>query len=80
VVNRAVEKENKEVILVGHAFLRLVLSRLWMIVDWVLQWSSEQDPVKTVGREICRQRPYHRRQNLASNQGMAWEVYVGPKP
>ena len=74
------EKENKEVILAGHVFLGLVLSRLWMIVDWDLQRSDEQDPLKMVGREICRQRPYHRRQNLASNQGLAWGVYVEPKP
>ena len=75
-VNRAVEKEDKEVILNGHAFLRLVLSHLGMFVDW----SDDQDPLKTTGREICRQRPYHRQQNLASNQGLALEVCVGPKP
>jgi hypothetical protein len=80
VVNRAVGKGNKEVILDGHAFLRLVLSRLEMFVDWDLQWPAEQDPLKTVGREICRQRPCHRRQNRASNQGLAWKVCVGPKP
>ena len=80
-VNRAVGKENTEVILDGHAFLRLVLSRLEMFVDdWVLQWDAEQDPLKTVGQEICRQRPGHRRQILASNQGLAWGVYVGPMP
>jgi hypothetical protein len=68
-VNRAVGKENKEVIQDGHAFLRLVLSRLGMFVDWVLQWSAEKDRLKTVGRGICRQRPCHRRQDLASNRG-----------
>ena len=78
-VNRAVGKENKEVILDGHAFLRLVPSRLEMFVDdWVLQW-DEHDPLKTVGREICRQRP-HLWQNSTSNQGLAWEVYVGSMP
>lgn len=59
-VNRAVGKQNKEVILDGQVFLRLVLSRLEMLVDdWVLQWDAEQDPLKTVGREIRRQRPCH---------------------
>ena len=67
-VNRAVGKENKEVILDGHAFLRLDASRLEMIADdWDLRWDAEQDPLKTVGREICRQR----QQNLTSNQGLA---------
>ena len=78
-VNRAVGKENKEVVLDGRVFLRLVLSRPGMFADdcdWVLQWDAEQDPLKTVGREICRQRW----QNRPSNQGLAWEVYVGPMP
>jgi hypothetical protein len=80
VVNRAVGKENKEVILDGHAFLSLVLSRLEMFVDdWVLKWDAEHDPLKMVGREICRERP-HLWDNLTSNQGLGWEVYVGPMP
>ena len=72
-VNRAEGKENMVVIQDGHAFLCLVLSRLEMFVD---DW----DPVKTVGREICRQQASHRRQNLASNQALALEVYVEPMP
>lgn len=77
-VNRAVGKENKEVILDGHAFLRLVLSRLEKFVDdWDQQWDAEHDPLKTVGREICRQRS-HLWKNQTRNQGLAWEVYVGP--
>jgi hypothetical protein len=48
--------------------------------DWVLQWDAEKDPLKTVGREICRQRARHPRQNLASNLGLALGVYVEPMP
>jgi hypothetical protein len=70
VVNRAVGRENKEVIQDGHAFRCLVLSRLEMFAD---------DPLKTVGREICRQQASHRWQNLASNLALALVVCVGPK-
>lgn len=76
-MNRAEGKESKVVILDGHAFLRLDLSRLEKFADdWDLQWEdAEQDPLKTVGLGICRQRW----RNPTSNQGgLAWEVCVGP--
>ena len=73
--NKEVDQQNKAVILYdGHVSPGPVLlpARLGMLVDGWQVRRLEQDPLKTAGPEIYRQRPCHR----LGNRELAWKVWV----
>lgn len=81
-VNKAVGKENREVIPSAQAYLGPVLARLQIIVDGWNRYHLQldvHDPVETIGQGICRQRPafpFHRRHLLTGNQALARRAWL----